>query len=933
MGLSLSDADKHHGFMEITSRDDESDTLFTMNGGVKEISDGIQILFEVMDKKGVANFTSSTDLVHIYLTDNDDEVMNVLLQVRDDGLKVEFSVSDPANGSPGDLFLIRLEEDWSWADDFFSGQSFLNIREFNITINNNEVLWLDYRLLLDVSTNESNHRFDIGIPDVFIDAEVNRLMLRLGGEEVLKVRESNPLQINIELPQYGYDIVEKFFERYLWRWFRYDPMLDFTGTDLNVIDSYSDFTNDTFVAWVHFQVTQETGGDLDYLYAALDVDIDIEDALNWEIDLNEAYVVLNEKNDTIILSNTRLLMEGSELFNLTFVMPTMNLSAFDLTVHGTAVAGITDENMNVDLSILNDKFIKEVARFGLNVDFDIEDELLWHINIKEVDFFLTGMQMVYFEFDTSVNGTAVNDMEWLVHHMTLTLLDVVLAEAYQMRAVIYVDEHLEIGFKWTENLDNVMDTGAIIFWETEGSDDNTVDDVLKLEFERLDAIFGNYDLVSGTMNVSVMAQNLFDLYAVVSDIQLTLFDQRISDEGHIDGHIHILTDKETMDVAFSVTEKESPKFFMGILAAWRAESVTDMSINIEKAVMIVGDDDYALADLAMNFTTTDADNGIQWEVSDMDLTLFNIKLATNGKGTCGYDTPNNEIDAWIIINDEYGSGNEELLFDLRFTASARFNRTHQFDNEHFFAHKLTHKYARRVSAAHIIAKKIGTPGHYILLNSPHTIKVDANFIFFIIPSSIIIRIDDWDLTLFDHQIGTDPAAYALMSLEDPEEMEAGFGISDGDSTVFDIGAVMSVTSDSNVDFRLDISKFGNVINDETWATFVGVIEVPVHIHHDLYIRGDVEAVRFPFDAYMYDDLTLHLALNVSDERLAMDVDMFDNKVSGMKHVLMLNVLTSMRLENIDNFTISFDQLAFQWRGKHDHDMDMSGSVLDFTEDL
>lgn len=183
MGLSLSDTDKHHGFMEITSRNDESDTLFTMNGGVGEISDGIQILFEVMDKKGVANFTSSMDLVHIYLTDNDDEVMNVLFQVRDDGLKVEFSVSDPENGSPGDLFLMRLEEDRSWADDFFNGQSFLNIREFNITINNNEVLWLDSRLLLDVSTNESNHRLDIGIPDVFIDAEVNRLMLRLGGEE------------------------------------------------------------------------------------------------------------------------------------------------------------------------------------------------------------------------------------------------------------------------------------------------------------------------------------------------------------------------------------------------------------------------------------------------------------------------------------------------------------------------------------------------------------------------------------------------------------------------------------------------------------------------------------------------------------------------------------------------------------------------------
>jgi len=412
-------------------------------------------------------------------------------------------------------------------------------------------------------------------------------------------------------------------------------------------------------------------------------------------------------------------------------------------------------------------------------------------------------------------------------------------------------------------------------------------------------------------------------------MRLILFDQKVTSDGHIDGHIHILGDEETMDMSFSVTEEESPKYFMGILASWDTESPSNFNINIDKAAVIVGDIDYSLAKLAMNITTTDVDDCLQVALTDVDLTLFNYELVSNGEGAIGCVRPNSGLDTWLVFTNENGSVNKETLFDLRFTAGASYDRS--YIDQGFFSYGTSH--SRRISAAHIVAKKIGAPGHYVLLNSTMTLNTEAEFDF-ILPTHVFVRVDKWDLTLFNRRIGTDPESYFLISLREVEQLEAGFGIADGDTTVFDIGTVLNVTADSVSDWKIDFSKFGIVIDDETWATFSGEIQVKADLHHDLFIRSDVESIRFPFDTYLYDDLTLHLAFNVSEEQVSIDVDLFDDNVNtGMKHVLMLNVITNMRLESFDNFTISFDQLKFQWQGKNAHNMDMSGLMFDITEDL
>lgn len=929
MGLSILSGGGNiiKGYMDITSRRDPNKDLFKISGGIKEIEDGMQGVFEVFDIKGVANITGGDDLIHILLTDGNDEMMEMRLSASGNRTNMELSISDPASVVTGDIFLMRLDVDLT-TDELFDGVNVLNLHEFSIQSRSEEAVWLTFRALLDVTESNETHRFDIGLPELDVIAELNELTWRLGGEDVrlfgqtMKVRENNPLRADIELPEVGYDFIERLIERYLWRWFQYDPIIDIANIDPVIIDSFSNSTDDSLVAWATLSLTQGTGGDLDYLYTALDVEFDITDALNWDILLNQAYVVLNEMNDTISISNAHVMLEGSKLLDMTFTMPTMNVSMLGEVWHGAAHATLNESNVNVDFGLMNEFFVKEVVRFELNVDFDLEDVLLWHVNITEVDFFIAGMQVVYFEFDTSINGTGLADMEWLVHDMALTLFNDVWAKTSIMHAVVYVnDDGLEIGFEWSEELDNVIDAGAIISW------DEAPDDAVVIEFSRLEAVFGTFVLARGTMNVTVSVREVYDMSIEVSEMYLTLFNQQVGADVHIDAHV--LGEEELLDMALIITEALRPKYFMGMLVGWKVESPSDMNINIMKAAIVIGDDNYVLANLAMNVTTSEEDEGFQLAIADLDWSMFNYELASDASGSLGLTTANGLVDAWILITE-----NDAMtqLFDVRFTATARFNETRQYHNDHsWLFHKTTHTYARKITAAHIIAKKVGSNDHFVLLHSPHTLSVD--YTSSLLPEAVIFRLDNWELTLFNNAISSDLEGYALASLA--EEFALGMGIFDGPRIVYDMGVELNIThADEITDWRIAFSKLGITVNDDPWASFVGTIELEDDYNHDLFMRADADVIKFPFDEHTYDDLNIHLALNVSEKHVMLDIDVFDNKPLGLiSQVLALNVFTTMRLENINNFTVVFNQLAFDWNGKDPHEMDMSGAVVDMTENL
>jgi hypothetical protein len=938
VGLSLpaSSSTLVHGHIDITSRKDASNSLFQMSGGVNEIDEGLQLMFSVNHKKGVANFTGGRDLVHIRLTDGGDEVMEVHLRVNESSTSMEVAISDPksASADTGDLFRLRLDLGWT-LDELLNGVNVLSLHQFSVTANNEEAVWVTFRGILDVRESNETHRFDIGLPELDVIAELTELTFRLGGEEVclfgksIQVRDGNPLRLDIELPEFGYDFIERLIEKYLWTWFRYDPNIDISNIDPNVITSFSNASDNSLFAWVALSLTQGTGGDLDYLYAAVDVEFDIMDALHWDILLNHAYVILNEQNDTILVSDTHLMLEGSEITNMAFNMPTMNVSMLGKIWHGAAYATINETNIHIDIGIQNEKFIKEVVRFELNVDMHLEDLLLWHINITEVDFFFAGMQVIYFELDTSMNGTDLSDMEWLVHEMVLTLFNDVWAKASQMRAVVHVGGGgLEIGFEWTEALENVIDTGAVISWDDD-------DESLVVEFSRLEVVFGTFVLVRGTMNVTILVRELFDMSVDVLDMYLTLFNHKVGADIHIDGHIHVLDGNDSsLDMALVITEATRPKYFMGMLVAWEVEAIFDLSLDIIKAGIVVGDDKYVLADLAMNLTIAEAKEGVQISITDLDLSLFNFELAADGTGSLGITTADGEVDTWILITDGNKHSDEAImLFDARFTATARFNETREHrDDYSWLLHTTTDTYARQITAAHIIAKQVGSDGHYILLHSPHTFSVEYTFSSFL-PESVVLRLDAWELTLFNHEVSRDLQAYALASWED--ELAVGMGIVDGVQTIFDMGVTLNITHiDKLTDWRVEVSKLGVIVNNDPWASFVGVIEFEDDFNHDLYVRTDVEFIKFPFDEYMYDDLMIHLALNVSEVSFMLDVDVYDNTAEGVvKDLLVLKVFTTMRLEAIDNFTVTFDQLAFEWNGKQPNEIDMSGARVQMTTDL
>ena len=946
LGLSLfaNDESSAHGYIDISSRKEDSDSLFKMHGGVHEIDDGLQLQFAVNDKNGIANFTGGVDVVHVRLTDDGDEVMHMQLRVNDTSTILELALSDPASVAMGDLFLLRLDLGWT-IDELVNGVNVLRLHEFSISTNNEETVWLTFRGILDIKESNETHRFDIGLPELDVIAEITELTFRLSGEEAalfgksIQVRDSNPLRADIELPEVGYDFIERLIEKFLWKWFLYDPNIDISNIEPNVFASFSNSTDNSLQAWVKLSITQGSGGDLDYLYAAVDVDFDITDALNWDILLEQAYVVLNEQNDTIAVSNTHLILEGSEITDVAFQMPTMNVSLLGKVWHGTAHATVSQTNIQVGIGIQDEKFLKDVVSFDFNVDMDLEDILVWHINVTEVDFVFAGVQVIYFAFDTSVNATDFFDLEWFAHKMTLTMFNKVWVKESQMYAVVYVsDDNLDIGFKWTEALTNVIDTGAIIAWYDFDKDGDGDVETQVVEFSRLEAVFGNFVLARGTMNVTISIQDLFDMFVEVSDMSLTLFNHQVGMDVHIDGHIHSLEEvgSEGVDMALVVTEEMRPKYFMGILMAWDIASIFDLSLEITRAGVVFGDDTYVLADFAMNVTITEVNEGVQIDITDLDLSLFNFDLAVDATGSLGITTADGAVDVWVLITDAKKKGAVAIptkLFDARFTATARFNETrYEHPVDYIWFPPVTKRFARQITAAHIIAKQVDSNEYYVLLHSPHTLSFEYTFLWFI-PESVIFRVDAWELTLFDHVVSTELEGYALANLD--YELGLGMGLVDGVTTVFDMGIALNITHwDTLTEWQVEVSKLGVIINDDPWVSFVGVIAVKDDLPHDLFVSTDVELIKFPFDTHMYDDLTVHLALNVSDVHFMLDVDVYDNTTLGiLKEMFVLNVFTTMSLEALDNFTITFDQLSFDWSGKQPHEMDMSGTRMQMKQDL